>query len=228
MAPDEYLALLRAELDAFGTCISGELDAPVEHCGDWTLYDLINHVGVGNLWVVAAVREQRRDYQAPDGPKDPAALKDWYVETADALVSALDADPDTPAWTFAPPHTVGFWRRRRWLETLVHRFDAEHALGIDSRIEPAHAADGIAEVIEVFVPRMVKRGLAAAPSHAVRLAAIDTGGSWVLGPGDPVATVSGPAATLFLALWNRVPATRLFWSGDVATARDVLKGPLVP
>ncbi|MEV6275966.1 maleylpyruvate isomerase family mycothiol-dependent enzyme [Nocardia sp. NPDC051832] len=228
MAPDEYLALLRAELDAFGHCITGQLDAPVEHCGEWTLYDLIDHMGGGNLWVVTAVKEHRGDYDPPAGPRDPAALRDWYSETANALVSVLAADPDTPAWTFFPPHTVGFWRRRRWLETLVHRFDAEHALGIDSRIEPAHAADGIAEVLEVFVPRMIKRGLATEPTHAVRLSAIDTGGSWVLGPGDPVATISGPATKLFLALWNRAPATELFWSGDVATAREVMKGPLVP
>ncbi|MEV0246075.1 maleylpyruvate isomerase family mycothiol-dependent enzyme [Nocardia sp. NPDC050712] len=228
MTPDEYLALLRAELTAFGACAGERLDAPVEHCGDWTMYELVDHVGGGNLWVVAGVKERRGDYEPPAGPKDPAALKDWYGATANALVSVLEADPDTPAWTFWPPHTVGFWRRRRWLETLVHRFDAERALGIDSRIEAAHAADGIAEVIEVFAPRMVKRGLATTPTHSVRLSATDTGESWVLGPGDPVATISGPATQLFLALWNRAAIADLSWSGDIAAAREVMKGPLVP
>ncbi|MEU8900209.1 maleylpyruvate isomerase family mycothiol-dependent enzyme [Nocardia sp. NPDC048505] len=228
MAPADYLALLRAELDKFGDQIAEDLDAPVEHCGDWTLYDLVDHMGVGNLWVVAAVREGRGDYEAPSGPKESGALRDWYRATAEELVSALAAAPETPAWTFFPPHTVGFWRRRRWLETLVHRVDAEAALGLASSIEPAHAHDGIAEVLEVFVPRMIQRGLATEPAHAVRLSADDTGGSWVLGPGEPVATLSGPASTLFLALWNRRPLASLRWTGDLETAREVLRGPLVP
>jgi hypothetical protein len=48
----------------------------------------------------------------------------------------------------------------------------------------------------------------------------------VLGPGQPVATLSGSAERLMLALWNRMPWSGL--SGDFETARDVMPGPLVP
>ena len=46
----------------------------------------------------------------------------------------------------------------------------------------------------------------AAPPHAIRLCAGDTGSSWILGPGEPVATMDATAATLLLVLWGRLPA----------------------
>jgi hypothetical protein len=50
-----YLAHLRRELGVFEACLSGDLSAPVTHCGDWTLYDLADHLGGGNLRAAAAV-----------------------------------------------------------------------------------------------------------------------------------------------------------------------------
>src|ERR1041384_2522796 len=105
-------------------------------------------------------------------------------------------DPATEAWTFAPPHTVAFWRRRRCLETLVHRWDAQHALDRSGELDAALCGDGIAEVIEVFVPRQVKRGRATPPEAAVRFTATDLGASWVLGPGEPIAAMTGTADEL--------------------------------
>ena len=48
-----YLGHLRRDLGAFGECLAGDLAVPVEPCGDWTLYDLTDHLGQGNrgpLW----------------------------------------------------------------------------------------------------------------------------------------------------------------------------------
>jgi uncharacterized protein (TIGR03083 family) len=221
----DYLALLRHEDDLFLDCLGGDLTAPVEHCGDWTLRDLGEHLGQGNLWAATAITERRGDHRP--GPA-PVGIGDWYAETARVLGEALAADPAAEAWTFAPPRTVGFWRRRRCLEALVHRWDAEHALGVPSRLDPALCGDGIAEVIEVFVPRMVKRGLAAEPEVAVRFTATDLGGEWVLGPGDPVATLDGTAQELMLALWNRAALPWDGLTGDGDAARAALRGPLVP
>ncbi|BAJ26768.1 MULTISPECIES: maleylpyruvate isomerase family mycothiol-dependent enzyme [Kitasatospora] len=227
----DYLVELRRELDEFGALLNGDLTASVEHCGDWTLTDLARHMGAGNLWVVAAVREKRGDrYDEDAAPADPAALRAWYAQSADALVEALSADPDTEAWTFFPPHTVGFWRRRRAQETLVHRWDAAHALGAPRPLDPELAADGVAEVFEVMAGRMVTRGAATAPERAVRLTATDLGRSWTYGPGEPVAEVSGTAEDLLLTLWGRKPRDtgELHWSGDRAAGLAVLAGPLVP
>jgi uncharacterized protein (TIGR03083 family) len=225
-----YLAHLRRETGAFAACLSGDLSAPVVHCGDWTLYDLADHLGRQNLWAAAAVTEQRGDYDPPPAPRDPAALAAWFRGTCDVQLAALDTDPAAPAWTFAPPPTVGFWQRRRCQETLVHRWDAEHALGRAGRLDPALADDGVAEVIDTFVPRQVRLGRTAAPPCAVRLAATDTGSAQTLGPGDPVATVSGPAADLLLLLWGRLghddPAVT--WAGDRGAGQAVLAGALVP
>jgi hypothetical protein len=35
-----YLGHWRGDLGAFAKCLAGDLAAPVESCGDWTLYDL--------------------------------------------------------------------------------------------------------------------------------------------------------------------------------------------
>jgi uncharacterized protein (TIGR03083 family) len=226
----DYLAHLGRELAAFEACLGGDLSAPVEHCGDWTLYDLASHLGGGNLWAAAAVTEQRGDYEAPPPPRDPAALAGWFNGTGAALLAALDTDPSASAWTIAPPPTVGFWQRRRAQETLVHRWDAQHALGTAGPLDPALADDGIAEVIDTMLPRQVRLGRTAAPALSVGLHATDTGSVRAVGPGDPVAAASGTAANLLLLLWGRIepgdPAVA--WEGNPDLARSVLAGALVP
>jgi uncharacterized protein (TIGR03083 family) len=225
-----YLAHLRRELGAFEACLGGNLAAPVEHCGDWTLYDLADHLGDGNLWAATAVTEHRGDYRGPAAPREPAALTAWFAGTSVVLLAALDTDPSAGAWTIAPPPTVGFWQRRRCLETLVHRWDAEQALGIDRPLDPALADDGVAEVIDTMAPRQVRLGRTAAPARAVALEATDTGSARVLGPGQPVATVRAAAADLLLLLWGRLRADEhaLRWDGDRRAAQAVLAGALVP
>ncbi|MFE5792626.1 maleylpyruvate isomerase family mycothiol-dependent enzyme [Streptomyces sp. NPDC056503] len=227
----DYLAALRRELDVFGAALGGDLSAPVEHCGDWRLADLAVHMGAGNLWVVTAVKEGHGDgYDEGSAPRDQAALRAWYAETADALVRTLSVDPSTEAWAFFPPHTVGFWLRRRSQETLMHRWDAEHALGPTTPMDPALAADGVAEVFDTMALRMVSRGAARHPEQAVRITATDTGHGWTYGTGEPVAELSGTAEDLLLTLWGRKPrdTASVTWSGDRAAGLDVLAGPLVP
>jgi uncharacterized protein (TIGR03083 family) len=226
----DYLAHLGRELAAFEACLGGDLSAPVEHCGGWTLYDLASHLGGQNLWAAAAVTEQRGDYEAAPAPRDPAALAEWFNDTGGVLLAALDTDPSASAWTIAPPPTVGFWQRRRAQETLVHRWDAEHALGSAGPIDPALADDGIAEVIDTMTPRQVRLGRTADLMHAIGLHATDTGSRRVIGPGDPVATASGTAADLLLLLWARLAADdpAIAWDGDSELARSVLAGALTP
>ncbi len=225
-----YLAHLRHDLAAFQECLAGDLAAPVRPCGDWTLYDLADHLGQGNMWAAVAVTEQRGDYQGPAAPHDPPALASWFSGTAGVLLAALDTDPSASAWTIAPPPTAGFWQRRRCLETLVHRWDAEHALGRAGQLDPVLADDGVAEVVDVIAPRQVRLGRRGAPAHAVRLCAGDTGSAWILGPGEPVATVRATAASLLLLLWGRLPADdpAIAWDGDRQSAQAALGGALVP
>ena len=225
-----YLDHLGRELGAFESCLAGDLSARVEHCGDWTLYDLADHLGRQNLWAAAAVTERRGDHEAPPAPRDGAALARWFGDTARVLLAALDTDPSARAWTIAPPPTVGFWQRRRCLETLIHRWDAEHALGAGGRLDPALAEDGVAEVIDTMTPRQIRLGRIGALPYPIRLTAYDTQSSWVLGSGDPVATVRATAAELLLMLWGRLPAgdQAFTWEGDRDKAMATLGGSLVP
>jgi uncharacterized protein (TIGR03083 family) len=222
----DYLRHLRDELDAFGDCLDGDLTVPVEHCGEWTLYDLANHLGGGNLWAAAGVTEQRGDHRPEPAPRDPADLRKWFADTADTLLTVLAADPAGPAWTFYPPHTVGFWRRRRCMETLIHRWDAENALGTPRPIDAALASDGVAEVFDTMAPRQIDSGRARPPEYALRLTATDTGGSWTYGPGAPVATLSGPVVRLLLLLWGRLSEGEFTWEGDREAGQRILAGPL--
>lgn len=54
MRATDLLQGLRRELDVFRTCLDADLSTPIEHCGDWTLYDLADHLGGQNLWTAAA------------------------------------------------------------------------------------------------------------------------------------------------------------------------------
>jgi uncharacterized protein (TIGR03083 family) len=225
-----YLDHLRRDLSTFEACLAGDLSARVRHCGSWTLYDLADHLGQGNLWAAAGVTEQRGDYESDPAPRENAALARWFGETADVLLAALDTDPSAPAWTIAPPPTVGFWQRRRCLETVIHRWDAEHALGAGGPLDPVLAADGVAEVIDTMTPRQVRLGRITAPAHAIRLAASDSPSSWVLGPGEPVATIRATAGELMLLLWGRLAPDdqALTWEGDRDKAMTTLARSLVP
>ena len=179
---------------------------------------------------MAAVTERRGDHQAPAAPRDPGDLAAWFGRTSTRLLEVLGQDPSLEAWTIYPPRTIGFWRRRRCLETLVHRWDAQNALGTGGVLDPVLAGEGVAEVIDTIVPRQVELGRAVNPGRAVRLLAADTGRSWVLGPGTPVATVSASAQDLLLMLWHRLPADdpEIGWDGEVAAGQRVLAGSLVP
>lgn len=221
---------LRDELDAFRACLDGDLSAPVEHCGEWSLHDLAEHLGGSNLWAAAAVTEQRGDQEPAPAPRDPAELVRWFEETSKTLLEVLDTDPAASAWTFHPPRTVGFWQRRRALETLVHRWDAEHALGRVRPLDPGLAGEGVAEVFDTMAPRQRERGRAQPPRSALRLEATDTGASWTYGPGTPSATLAAPAEQLLLLLWGRVPGTSeaFSWSGDRRAGLAALAGPLTP
>ncbi|GIE97737.1 maleylpyruvate isomerase family mycothiol-dependent enzyme [Paractinoplanes rishiriensis] len=219
----DYLAILRRELDRFHGHLGADRTAPVAHCGDWTVRDLAVHLGQGNLWAATAVTERHSRYEVQPPPDD---LPAWFADTSRVLMETLERDPDTEAWTFAEPRTVAFWRRRRCHETVVHRWDLEHALGLASDLDPALCADGVAEVVEMFVPRQVRLGRMEALTGAVRLTATDAGQSWQLGPGEPVTDLAGPAETVMLALWGRARWSDL--DGDHEAAAPVLRGPLVP
>jgi hypothetical protein len=79
----------------------------------------------------------------------------------------------------------------------------------------------------MFWPRQVRLGRVAMPARGLRVVTTDTGGDWVFGE-DAVATLTGTAADLLLALMHRQPSDGLSWTGDEEQGRSVLGLALAP
>ncbi|HVX45914.1 MAG TPA: maleylpyruvate isomerase family mycothiol-dependent enzyme [Mycobacteriales bacterium] len=198
----DYLEFLDADARAMADLAVGRLDAVVPACPGWTVEELLRHTGGVHRWSMHIVRGGGPRVQRQTGPEDADAVPEWFRAGAEELGRLFrDTDPNTPCWTIDETNPVAaYWHRRQALETVVHRVDLERALGITPVIDTELALDGIDEVVSSLYPRQV--GLQRCePVAAIRLQADDR--EFVLGEGDPVGTVSGPAATVFLALWHR-------------------------
>lgn len=177
---------------------------PVAACPGWTVRDLVSHVVAVHRWAVAALDS---DGPPPSPPAEPAGdLAAWYAEAAADLVRALrDRPAGAPAWTMdrADP-TAGFWRRRQLHEVVVHRHDLAVCAGDGTAaayaLDDELAVDGIAEVVDVLLPRQLRLGRTAAGDRGLRLRA--AGRSWLLGD-EPAEVVEAPAGDLLLRLWGR-------------------------
>jgi uncharacterized protein (TIGR03083 family) len=211
-----------AHLDADGATIVDLLRAHggravIPHCAGWTVADLARHLGSVHRWAAQVVGDGHAGWYDEGGPDDEAELAPWFADGHAMLVETLAAaDPDAPCWTFGlPPERVRFWPRRQSLETVVHRWDAEAAVGRPGAIPADLAGDGIAEVVEFLFPRQVRLRRSPALPAPVLLVATDGAGSWTL-PGEAdvdAAQMTGTVSALFLHLWGR-------GDGDVAVEGD--------
>ncbi|KRE96338.1 hypothetical protein ASG76_04770 [Nocardioides sp. Soil774] len=208
----DWLALLRARTDTFADLVrDADLDAPVTHRPDWTVHDLVAHLGGVHEWAAHAVVAGDPDL-SPEQPSatDSRELAEWYADRAAHLLDVLTRTPsDAPAWTLdRDDRTAGFWRRRQVHETAMHVWDLEEALGQPRPIDPWLAWDGVLEVVDVLHPRQVRLGRAQPPADAVRLIATDVSGDVTIGHGDPV-VVRDRAEVLLRLLWHRADVTAL-------------------
>jgi uncharacterized protein (TIGR03083 family) len=222
----DYLPLLRADVDAVLDVVArASLDEPVVACPGWTVRGLVEHLGNVHRWATAIVSSGQAQEEPLESPSNLAA---WFADGASGLLTTLcSVDPAEPCWSFTSDKTKGFWVRRQALETLLHRWDAQRAVGEPGLLDPALAGDGVAEVVELMTPRQVRLGRIAPLPFAVELAATDTDGRWVLGDGEVGASVEASAEVLLLLMWHRVdpgdPRVR-----TTGPATDVLRLALTP
>jgi uncharacterized protein (TIGR03083 family) len=211
-------------------------DGAVPTCPEWTVRDLGRHLGGIHRWATGFVRGRTEPQQADldevvgTWPAD-AELAAWLAQGCADLVAALTEAPDAlECWTFLPaPSPRAMWARRQAHETAIHRVDAQLAAGLPlAHRAPAFAADGIDELLSLFVPRRSTRLRADPPvTLVVRCAEVDA--SWLLRLGEhgvtttpakgsdldrAQCTVSGRAGDLYLALWNRAGSDHLAVAGE--------------
>jgi uncharacterized protein (TIGR03083 family) len=220
--PIDYLTSIRRDATTLADVArKAPRDTPITGCPGWDLDKLVVHVGRIHRWVVAAVEAGGENPgKLPPGPDDPAELPDWLAEGAAVMCQKLAAlDPAAPVWNFSGNAlTASFWKRRQALETAVHRWDGEEAVGPPAAIEAALAVEGIDEIFDVFAPL---RRAGAEPLQlggSLHLHATDADGEWTISAPDGALSVErghakgdvavrGPASTLCLMLWRRVPPT---------------------
>ncbi|MFH8343568.1 maleylpyruvate isomerase N-terminal domain-containing protein [Streptomyces sp. NPDC018045] len=164
---DRYCAEVLAQTDLLRQTVRGaDLKATVPTCPEWTLEDLLRHVGGAYRWVDTVVRtratemvphEATPNHKGPTG-SDPAALDAWLADGARRVVEALrEVGPDARIWTWAPDQPSGFWARRMVHETAVHRADAAATTGAAFSLDPEVAADTVEEWTQLIclVPRLM-------------------------------------------------------------------------
>lgn len=240
---DPLIALGHAMARFTELTMAAEGDEPVPACTDWTVVDLVGHLGNVHRWAAATVLSGQRIASPPvTRPTEP--LEEWYAGTATALLAALQAvDGDEPTPNFAGIDEVAaFWPRRQLHETTIHAVDLAQALGRPEYgwgVAADVAADGVSEVLRVFLRRMVARGRPPVVPGPIDLVATDIERVWTVVPGenptepptvvshevDPAGSARGTVVELYLALWNRLPAGRLQLTGAAVPFFD---GPRVP
>ncbi|WP_280271759.1 maleylpyruvate isomerase family mycothiol-dependent enzyme [Nocardia wallacei] len=216
--------------------LSADPATPVPTCPDWTLANLVAHVGRATRWAAATIAARTtapidiREVPGIRRPHDPDEAARWLRGGARAMLDNLaTTGDDTPVWTTTGTvRPAAWWVRRLLHEATVHRADATLALGREFVLAPALAADGLSEFLGVvaWVPHL---GTALDEGTSLRLQAHDTDDTWTIHrSGDRITftdsgapatlTLRGTATDLFLLLLRRIPAgtAGLDTSGDLA------------
>ena len=163
-----------------------DLGAPVPSCPGWTAYDLATHLGNVHAWAATILETGQRAATQNDEPRTRRArvVRDWYAGKAEDLYRVLRAvDPQRPCWNFAYGEGVaGFWGRRQLHETTIHGLDLDSVSGRTTEVASPVAADGVDEVLTVFLHRMHTRGRPATLTAPICLVCEDTGQAWTVTP----------------------------------------------
>ena len=234
-----YLDHIRSDSALVVQAARKGLEPDVPCCEDWTVTDLVGHLGQVQRHKELIVTERLTEPPDEEIEIPTSGLIDWFEDGSAMLVETLAAaDPSTPVWTWHDPdQTVGFWYRRMAQEALIHRVDAEQSHGTVSPIDDDLAADGVDEIITTMLTGLPPWGSFAGEGNLVCLSV--PGRSWNLQEGrfggtspntgntyddmlafevaDPQAdittSISGGAAQMDLWLWGRGPLEDLTVDG---------------
>jgi uncharacterized protein (TIGR03083 family) len=178
--------------------------------------DLISHLASVHGRTRETVSELAQERVPGSRLPDHGDVVRWFEDTLEVMLEALaGADPDAVVWGFGSSGTVGGWERRMVIETGLHRWDAEQAVGETRPLHDVVATFGLDEFGELYLPRLT-------PVSPIELVATDLGRTWIVGDGEPKAAVEGNASDLYLRLMSR-PGAEL--PAEWAAAVDALEPP---
>ncbi len=234
LGTDQYFAEVEASTAGLAEILAEhDQSLPIPTCPEWTLRQLVTHVGRAHRWAAEITRTRSATLipfrEVPDGklPDDRAAQCAWLRAGAARIVGAVREAGSDLVWSFTGPTPATFWIRRMAHETLVHRADAQIAAGTEP--EPVIAAEIAADAIDEWLMLLAgglgeraERAKALPAGAGLHIHATDDGlggrGEWMIrhdpdgliiepGHGKGDAALAGPAASLLLVLLRRRPAS---------------------
>jgi uncharacterized protein (TIGR03083 family) len=235
----EFIAAIRLHAATFlAAAKAAGLETEVTTCPGWSVRDLLAHTGAVYRHKETTIRGNYSDRPAPRPEVPDDAGFDWFEQSLDGMLSALeDADLSLPSWTWCPhQHNADWWARRMAHETLIHAADALTASGQSPKAEASLAIDGVDEILDEMMIGGPSWGTIEPTEGTIRLRAGDrvwdlqtarfsgrspkTGKTHHLGKvmyaaqGEPDAVISTDPATLNYWLWGRATLPPFSISGD--------------
>lgn len=231
-----HLHVLSEENQRFAdAALSAGMGSAVDACPGWNVAELVFHMAkVQNMFhgMLTTDASSPKDLPRLERPDSDAGLVELFRAGAARLETLLEnTSDDAEVWTFTGPRPAIWVKRRQAQEVLVHRFDAEMAGGSLSDADEVACADGIDELLDVFVPRLGEKVTLPGTLH---VHCSDTDGEWMLAPGTNGVDVTrehgkgdvafrGSSRLLLLALWRRISVDEALAAGaEIFGNRDVL------
>jgi len=228
----DYPAAVAAQTAGFVGAVAGaDLATAVPSCPGWTLADLVKHAGSVQRWFSVLLRQriQERptsrevDLELPEHETDyPEWLAAGAAAAAAAAAFTAAGDLNNPMWAWGADQHARFWVRQMLFETLLHRVDAELALGLRPTVDHDLAADGVDEFLvnlpfaAFFAPRTANLR-SSDGEQTIRFSCADADRDWLVrlradGFGldqeaaavTADATVRGSAQDLLLLVYGRL------------------------
>lgn len=232
-----FAPFVRARTEQLLAAAGGRLDLAIPACPGWTMTDLLDHVSEVYRHKALSIRERvEPDPWPPKSLPGTGPINRLQLATEDLLDAFATHDPAQECWTWDPSNrTVGFWHRRMAQEIAIHGFDGLSAAGLPSDIDPTIAADGVDELLSVFISGDWSDLPQTDPAAVISVVSTDTGHHWTVTlepefvtvqrePAEAAdATISGTASNLDLALWHRLPADAVTIGGDADAAAALLR-----
>jgi uncharacterized protein (TIGR03083 family) len=204
--------------------------AAVPTTPEWTVADLVAHLGQTQHWVAEIIEHRITDpARLPTAlagvPADPGAWQGWLSASAQRVADACSDDAlDVPVFNAAGDERSGtrFWLTTMLNEAVVHGFDAAGAAGRPAGIDADVAAALITHHFSMLtsptweMQRPESAQALRGTGQTLQWLATDGAGAWFVERGPEGATwqsgnreadvtVTGPAGSLLLTLTRRLP-----------------------